>query len=108
MIRERLLLLRERRAVLIAHAEDQRTSVDSIVRRVERATAWIEKVKSVGRTLRAHPLWVVAGLALVAAARPRGVFKMAAAGFSLWRGWRRVSVLLDQLASRPAPRRASY
>ncbi len=102
MIRERLLALRERRALLVSRAGDQRHDVLMIADRLERATAWYDRAKAIGRKLRANPLWVAAGVTLLVAARPRKAVKLFTTGYSLWRGWRSLKALLERHApSRP-------
>lgn len=107
MIRENLLALRERRAVLIAEADAQRSDLVAIVGRVERAAVWYDRAKAIGRKVREHSLWVAAGVALLLAARPRKALKLIATGFSLWRTWHRLSAVLDRFAPpQPIARRA--
>ena len=107
MIRENLLALRERRAVLVAQAGEQRTDLNAVVARVERAAVWYDRAKAIGRKVREHSLWVAAGAALLMAARPRKALKLIATGFSLWRVWRRLSAVLDRFAPpQPVARRA--
>jgi hypothetical protein len=106
MIREKLLALREHRAVLISRAADQRSGAMTLVRRVERATAWFERAKSVASRLRANPLWVVAAVAVIVAARPRKALKLFATGYSLWQGWRNLRSAFDRMA--PAQPRRAY
>lgn len=98
MIREKLLALRATRASLIACAQTERTGAMSIVNRLERATAWFDRAKAIALELRAHPVWIAAGMALIVAARPRRAFKLFAAGFSLWQGWRNLRTTLNRLA----------
>ena len=102
MIRERLLALRERRALLVGRAEDQRHEMRAIAGRLKRAAAWYDRARAIGRRLRANPLWVVAGVALLVAARPRKALKLFTTAYSLWRGWRSFKALLERHApSRP-------
>ena len=108
MIRERMLVLRERRATLVAQGDSQRAELFALVERVDRATAWIGRAKAIALKARSHPLSLAAGVALVVALRPRRMLKLFATGFSLWRGWRNVRSMLDRyVPSRPAARRAS-
>jgi len=108
VIRERLLVLRERRATLVAQSDSQRTEVFALVERLDRATAWIGRAKAMALKLRTHPVWLAAGVALLVAVRPRRMLKLAATGFSLWRAWRNVSAMIDRyVPSRPVARRAT-
>jgi hypothetical protein len=106
MMREKLLALRETRATLVAQAQTERTGVLRIVTRLERATAWFDRAKAIALKLRAHPLWIAGGVALIVAARPRKAVKLFAFGFSLWQGWRNLRATLDRLAP-TQPRRAN-
>lgn len=107
MIREKLLALRERRAVLISRCETQRSEVFALVERVERATAWVDRAKAAALKLRAHPLWIAGGVALLVAVRPRKALKLFATGFSMWRSWRSLRAMIDRFApAQPAARRA--
>jgi hypothetical protein len=108
MIREKLLALRERRAVLVSQAEAQRAGVMAIAERVERATVWVSRARSVVSTLRAHPLWVAAGVALLVAIRPRQTVKLLVTGFSLWRGWQNLRASLERIAPARSPARRAY
>jgi len=106
MIREQLLALREKRALLVGRAEEQRHDVLVIVARLERAAAWYDRARAIGRKVRANPLWVVAGVALLVAARPRKAVKLFTTAYSLWRGWRSLKALLERYApaQQPVPR----
>jgi hypothetical protein len=103
VIREKLIALRERRALLVSRAEYQREGVIAIVERAEVAMAWFDRARAFGRTLRANPLWVVAGVAVLVALRPRRMFKLFATGFSLWRGWRSLRASIERYVPRQAP-----
>jgi hypothetical protein len=106
MMRERLLALRERRSLLVAQAAEQRAGAMKFVERLERATAWYERAKSVVLRLRAHPAWVAGGVALLVALRPRKAFKWLATAYSLWQGWRNLRTTLDRFS--PAQPRRAY
>jgi len=103
MIREQLLALREKRALLVGRAEEQRHDVLVIVARLERAAAWYDRARAIGRKVRANPLWVVAGVALLVAARPRKAVKLFTTAYSLWRGWRSLKALLERYAPAQPP-----
>jgi tetratricopeptide (TPR) repeat protein len=108
MIREQLLALREKRALLVVRAGEQRNDVLVIVGRLERATAWYDRAKAIGRKLRANPLWVAAGVALLVAARPRKAVKLFTTAYSLWRGWRNLKSLLERFAPAQPPVPRAY
>jgi hypothetical protein len=100
LIRERLIALRERRATLVARSEHQREGVAALVGRAEIAFAWIDRVRSIGRTLRAHPAWVAAGVALLVALRPRKMLRLFGTGMTLWRGWRSLRAAYERYVPR--------
>lgn len=100
MIRERLLVLREQRAQLVAKAESQRDSMEVLIVRAERATLWFDQGRALLGRLRAHPLWVVGGVALFVALRPRRALKWFATGFYVWRNWRSLRTWLERFSPR--------
>ena len=101
-------MLRERRATLVAQSDSQRAEVFALIERVDRATAWFGRAKAMALMLRAHPVLLAAGVALLVAVRPRKMLKLFATGFSLWRGWRNVHTMLGRyMPSQPAAHRAS-
>lgn len=104
MIREQLLQLRERRAVLIARAEQQREVVHGVVLRAEAATAWFDRARVLLGKAREHPVWIAAGVALLVALRPRKSFRLLAAGLSLWRGWRGLRAAFERIGPRQPAR----
>lgn len=103
MIREKLIALRERRATLVARSEHQREHVAMLVGRAETAFAWVDRARAFGRKLRAHPLWVVAGVALLVALRPGKMLKLFGTGMTLWRGWRTLRATYERYVPRQAP-----
>lgn len=104
MIRERLLRLRERRAVLVARAEQQRDAVYGLVVRAETATAWFDRARTLLGKAREHPVWIAVGVALFVALRPRKSLRLLATGFSLWRGWRSLRASLERIGPRQPAR----
>jgi len=108
MIREQLLALREKRALLVVRAGEQRDDVLVIVGKLDRAAAWYDRAKAIGRKLRANPLWVAAGVALLVAARPRKALKLFTTAYSLWRGWRNLKALLERFAPAQPPVPRAY
>lgn len=107
MIREKLIALRERRAVLVSRAEHQRATVFELVGRAETAMVWFDRARGFGRKLRANPLWVVAGVALLVILRPRKALGLAATGLTLWRNWRTLRATYERFVPRQAPARTS-
>lgn len=108
MIREQLLAVREKRARLVADADEQRNALMAVVKKVARATVWYDRAKAFGRKVRRNPLLLAAGVALVVAVRPRNALKLAATGISLWRGWRQINAVLDRFAPAQPPARRAY
>jgi len=96
MMRERLLEVRERRAQLVASAELQRVAIFELLGKADHVVHWYDRARDLGRKASAHPVWIAAAVALVVAARPRNAFKLVAAGFSLWRGWRKLRATIDR------------
>ena len=84
MIRERLIVLRERRAHLVALAETQRADTLVMVRRAELATAWFDRAAFYARWLRGQPVLVAVAVALLVALRPAKALKWFGTGISLW------------------------
>ncbi len=107
MIREKLIALRERRALLVSRAEQQREGVIAIVERAEVAMAWFDRARAFGRKLRANPLWIVAGVAVLVALQPRKMLKLFATAYSLWRGLGKVRAAYERYVPRQVPVRTS-
>jgi hypothetical protein len=88
-MRERLLALAERRARLAARAQDERATVNALLARTDGAASLASLLVSSMRgaldQAGRHPLVVVAGIALLAALRPRRALTWLAKGWSLWR-----------------------
>lgn len=97
-MRERLLVIRERRARLVADAEAQRERVFAVVEQADRVARLFDRARDLARRASAHPVWIAAGVALVVALRPRGAIKLAATGVSLWRGWRSLRAAAERFA----------
>ncbi len=107
MIRERLLGVRERRAQLVERIAAQRGEVFLIVEKLDRAAGWIDRVRSIGHRVLAHPLLIAAGVVLLVALRPRKIGRLLVTAYSLWRGWRTLRDGFDRfIPARRATRRA--
>lgn len=104
-MREKLIALRERRALLVSRAEHQREAAFVLIQKAETATAWFDRARSMLRNVQRHPLWIVAGVALLVALRPGKAFKWFATGLSLWRTWRSVRATLDRFVPAQPPAR---
>ena len=107
-MRERLIALHERRGQLIARAESERGEVFSLVDRADHLALWFDRARSIGHRVRANPVWLAIGVALIVALRPRKAFRLVATGYSLWRGWRKLRATIDQLVPTPARAPRAY
>ena len=92
MMRERLLVLAERRAHLAARAQSERVTINSLLVPADAAaslgTSLFLLARSVAAQARQHPLGVVAGVALLVALRPKRAITWLSRGWSLWRLYR--------------------
>ena len=91
-MRQRLLALAERRARLVARAQEERAALAALLTPADGAAALaVSLFRAARRTLeeaRHHPLFTVAGVALLVALRPRRALGWLARGWSLWRLYR--------------------
>jgi hypothetical protein len=91
-MRERLLALAERRARLAARAQSERETMAALIARTDTvaslAVSLLHAARRVLEQGQRHPLIVVAGVALLAALRPRRAITWIARGWSLWRLYR--------------------
>lgn len=91
-MRERLLALAERRARLAARAQSERESMAALIARTDAVASLAVSVLHAARRVleqgQRHPLAVVAGVALLAALRPKRAVTWLARGWSLWRLYR--------------------
>jgi hypothetical protein len=105
-MRERLLALAERRAQLRARAQAERASLTSLLAPADAAANLAASVIRVARNVidqaARHPLLTVAGVALLAALRPRRALVWLGRGWSLWRLYRGARGLWLRFAA-PAP-----
>ena len=91
-MRQQLLALAERRARLAARAQAERETLVALLAPADAAAAFavslIRTARGVLEQAGRHPLTVVAGVALLAALRPRRALTWLARGWSLWRLYR--------------------
>ena len=91
-MRERLLALAEKRALLIARAQSERATLSALLVPVDRAASLVASAVNLGRSLAAqaarYPLLMVAGVVVLVALRPRRAIRWLARGWSLWRLYR--------------------
>lgn len=84
----RLVELALRKERLIAHAAAQRTAIGRNVARLRGPIAVADRVVSIGRFLRAHPVLIVVAVAALVALRGRDLLSLAGRAYSIWRLWR--------------------
>jgi hypothetical protein len=110
-MRERLLALAERRARLVARAQEERAAIAMLLTPADGAAALaVSLLRTAQRVLeeaRRHPLFTAAGIVLLVALRPRRAIGWLARGWSLWRlyrgahGWWRRFVAANATVSAP-------
>jgi len=111
MTRARLLALAERRARLSVRASAEREAIAALVSRgdglARSGAGALAKIRVLLRELRARPLLAAAGIALLAAWRPRRALGWALKAWSLWRmvrsaqrWWLRIAALAAAPAGR--------
>jgi hypothetical protein len=92
MMREHLLGLAEKRAHLVARVQSERATLNALLAPADAAASLAASVVRVARGLldqaARYPLVVVAGVALLAALRPRRAVSWLTRGWSLWRLYR--------------------
>lgn len=84
----KLIELIRRRERLLVQAEAQRAELAGIVQQWQVPIAVIDRAMVVVRTLKAHPVLLVAPLAALAAWRPRRLVAWAGRAWMIWRFWR--------------------
>jgi hypothetical protein len=92
MTRQRLLVLAERRTLLVARAQSERMTINTLLVPADAAAALgvslFRLARSAGEQARHHPLVVIAGVALLVALRPKRAITWLSRGWSLWRLYR--------------------
>ncbi|MCX7892192.1 MAG: YqjK-like family protein [Burkholderiales bacterium] len=94
---DRLAELERRRERLVLKAAAQRSALARDFRPLEPPLALADRGIAAVRYLRAHPGFVVAGVAVIVALRPRRALVWASRGFAAWRTWRWASAQLRRL-----------
>ena len=91
-MRERLLALAEQRARLAARAQAERETLAALLAPADGAgilaTKLLHTLRRATAAARRQPLIAIAGVALLAALRPRRALNWLARGWSLWRLYR--------------------
>jgi hypothetical protein len=102
-MRERLLTLAETRARLSARAQAERDHLVVLLAPVDGAAAMFQAARRAIDEARRHPLLLIAGVALLAALRPRRALSWLARGWSLWRLYRGASGVWQRFAESAGP-----
>lgn len=97
-MRERLIALRERRARLLERAAAEREQLGALVDRSDVLTRWMQAASRAVDEAKRHPAWLLAGVALLAALRPRRTLGWLMKGWALYRMFRRGRALLERFA----------
>lgn len=97
-MRERLIALRERRAVLLGRAAVEREQLGVMLEHTDVATGWFATAAHLVAQAKQHPLWIAAGVAFLVALRPRRMLGWLIKGWTIFRVYRRGRALLDRLA----------
>jgi len=107
VIRNHLISLAARRARLAANAQSERDALAEALAPADRAAVVASSLLAAARRAageaRKHPGFVVAGVALLVALRPRGVLAWLARGWSLWRLYRGAQRWWDRFDALGAP-----
>jgi len=97
-MRERLIGLRERRAMLLERAAAEREDLALWLARSDAIGGWIHRGAAFAAALRRRPWWVAGGVALLVAMRPRRALRWAVRSWSLWQLYRRGRALWRRFA----------
>ena len=95
-VRERLIVLRERRARLVDRAAGERECIAATVQRAAAIEPWLAAAQRFATEARRHPAWMVGAIAFFFAIRPRRAFSLAMRGWSLYQIYRRGRQLWDR------------
>ncbi|MBI5613198.1 MAG: hypothetical protein HY942_09080 [Gammaproteobacteria bacterium] len=90
----RLTAIARRRSQLLARTAAQRDEVGQLVGRWHMPLAYVDRVVTLARSLRAHPLVLALGLAVLARTLPGG--RLTLWSGRLWSGWRLYQSLHEQ------------
>ena len=95
-MRERLIVLRERRTRLVDRAAGERERIASVVQGASAVEPWLATAQRFVAEARRHPAWVLGAVAFFVAIRPRRAFSLAMRGWSLFQIYRRGRQLWDR------------
>lgn len=96
-MRERLIVLRERRTRLLERASAERERLARVVQATGIAEPWLEAGERLVAQARRHPGWVLAAVAVVVALKPRRAIAYAVKGWSLYQLYRRGRALWERV-----------
>jgi hypothetical protein len=94
----RLDELRSRRNRLVLRTAAQRDSVARDFQALERPLALADRGLAAVQYLRAHPVFVLAGIAVLVALRPRRALVWAGRGYAAWRTYRLAATQVRRIA----------
>lgn len=97
-MRERLIVLRERRAHLLERAAVEREQLGAMLERTDVATRWFATGARLLAQAKQHPVWIFAAVAFLVALRPRRMLGWLMKGWTLYQVYRRGRALLERLA----------
>jgi len=103
MVRDRLLVLAERRALLVQRAQAERTRLEAVVERADGVHSLLAGVRNLFDELRCRPLLLAAAVALFFVLRPRRALKWLTRGWSLWRPYRGTQRWWSRVAAAAGP-----
>jgi hypothetical protein len=103
MMRERLIVLAERRTRLQASAQAEREALVSVLERADETAVLLLRVRGIIDELRRHPWIVAAGVALLVALHPKRALGWFMKGWSAWRLYRSAQRWWRQYVSGVSP-----
>jgi YqjK-like protein len=93
-----------RKQLLIARCALDRAAIASDIRGLERPIAVADRIFSVTRFFRAHPVLLAVAVAAAVALRRRGALGLAARALAAWRTWRTISAWAERFGLEIPPR----
>ncbi len=85
---QRLIELIRRRERLLMRADAQRAAFEGIAQRWSTPFSLFDRGMAAARSIKSHPVLVLAAVAALALLRPRAVAKWTGRSWVLWRFWR--------------------
>jgi len=84
----RLLAVEARRAVLLGRAAAERGELAQALRQWSSPIGLVDRALTALNIVKSHPLLVAGAMIVLAVLRPRGAFRWARRGWSLWQTFR--------------------